>query len=177
MGTTKRSRADKPSLDTRQLALNFEVFAIETPTGVVAVQGENRFDAAIRQALVRLLDGALQKGLSRDRVADQIGGVLGRTVSKAHIDLWTAPSQADRRIPVDALLAIMTVCQDVSPLEWIAHQFNRRVLTEDEAVCAELGAMAVLDRHIKAKQKSIEGKMDEKVLEAVMQRIKKASPQ
>ncbi|VVE59870.1 hypothetical protein PCA31118_00043 [Pandoraea captiosa] len=173
----KRQRAETSSVDVRQLALNFEVFAVETPTGIVAVQGENRFDAAIRQALVVMLETAFQQGQSRDRVADQIGELLGRPVSKANLDLWTAPSQADRRIPVDALLAIMTVCQNVGPLEWMAHLFKRRLLTEDEALCAELGAMAVLDRHIKAKQKAIEGKMDEKVLGAVMHRIKKASPQ
>lgn len=173
--TPKRQKKQESAVDTRQLALSFEVFAIDTPTGVVAAAGENMYDAAIRQGLVTVLDAAVAVGLSRERVADRMSEILGRAVNKSHIDLWTAPSQADRRIPVDAFMALMAVCQNFSLLDWMAHHFERRVLTEEEALCAELGAMAVLERHIKAKQKAVEGKMDEKVLGAVMTRIKKAS--
>lgn len=157
------------------MALNFDVFAVETPEGTVAVAGENALDAAIRRALVAAMEGATCKGLSRERIADRMGELLARTVSKAHLDQWAAPSQADRRIPVDAWLALMMVCDDYGPLEWMAHQVGRKVLTADEALCAEFGAMAVLDRHIKAKQKAIEGQMDEKLLGQLMHRIKRAS--
>ncbi|MEX3904510.1 hypothetical protein [Paraburkholderia sp. BR14312] len=157
------------------MALNFDVFAIDTPTGTVAVGGENLFDAVIRQGLVEVMEKATASGLSRNRIADRISETLARPVSKAHLDLWAAPSQAERRVPVDALMAIMSVCDDFSPLEQIAHQFGRKVLTADEALCAEFGAMAVLDRHIRAKQRSIEGQMDEKLLGQLMHRIKRAS--
>ncbi|UJB30272.1 hypothetical protein [Chromobacterium sp. Beijing] len=170
---SRRKRNDRVDLHEDQLPLNFDVFAIETPCGVVAVQGENILDAAIRQALVVVLDSAFGRGLSRDRVADQMSEKLCRNISKAHLDLWTAPSQAERRIPVDALMALMSVCDDYSPLEWMAHYAGRKLLTADEALCAEFGAMAVLDRHIKAKQKSIEGQMDEKLLGQLMNRMKR----
>lgn len=156
-----------------QMALNFEVFAIETPTGTVAVAGENLIDAAIRRNLVDVMEKATGLGLSRDRIADRMAEVLARPVAKAQLDQWAAPSQFDRRIPVDALLALMVVCDDYTPLDWMAHHVNRRVLTSDEALCAEFGAMAVLDRHIKAKQKAIEGKMDEKLIGQLMHRIKR----
>lgn len=168
----KRSSRRKSNSEG-QLSLNFDVFAIETPSGVVAAQGENAFDAGIRQALVAALDAAADKGLSRERVADQISEVLCRNVSKAHLDLWTAPSQADRRIPVDALMAIMEVCGNFGPLEWMAHQAGRKVLTADEALCAEFGAMAVLDRHIKARQRTIEGQMDEKLFGHLVNKMKR----
>lgn len=158
-----------------QMALNFDVFAVETPDGTVAVSGENALDAAIRRALVTAMDAAVSKGLSRERIADGLTELLARPVSKAHLDQWAAPSQADRRIPVDAMLALMIVCDDYGPLEWMAHRVGRKVLTSDEALCAEFGAMAVLDRHIKAKQRAIEGQMDEKLLGQLMIRIKRAS--
>lgn len=170
---TRRKRIDRSNPDEGQLPLNFDVFAIETPSGVVAAQGENILDAGIRQALVVVLAGAFDRGLSRERVAEQMSEVLGRNVSKAYLDLWTAPSQADRRIPVDALMAMMAVCGDYSPLEWMAHHVGRKVLTADEALCAEFGAMAVLDRHIKAKQRSIEGQMDEKLFGHLMNKMKR----
>lgn len=170
---TKRRQTN--GADASQLALNFDVFAVDTPKGVVAVKGENQLDAGIRQSIVDALDGAFKKGQSRERVADEMAAVLARPVTKAHIDLWAAPSQADRRIPVDAWMALMIVCEDFAPLEWVAAHFSRKVLTSDEALCAEFGAMAVLDRHIRAKQKSIEGQMDEKLLGQVMTRLKKGA--
>lgn len=167
-------RKERSDVMAGQLALNLDVFAIETPSGVVAAQGENVLDAGIRQALLRVLNSAFDRQLSRERVADRMSKILGRSISKTHLDLWTAPSQADRRIPADALMALMMVCDDVWPLEWQAHHFDRKLLTADEALCAEFGAMAVLDRHIKAKQKHIEGQMDEKLFGHLMNKIKRS---
>lgn len=154
-----------------QLPLNFDVFTVEMPHGIVAAAGTNKLDASIRQAFCIVLERAFTKGMSRDRLADQLTELLGRPISKAQLDQWSAPSQADRRLPVDVWITVMTITDDFSPLEWMALNAGRRVLTVDEALCAEFGAMAVLDRHIRAKQKVIEGKMDEKLLGQVMQRI------
>ncbi|MBE5527720.1 hypothetical protein A9J41_09380 [Laribacter hongkongensis] len=165
----------RPGPQPGQLALNFDVFAVETPAGMVAVVGENPMDAAIRQVLVTVLDDAFKRGLSRDRVAGGMAEKLARNVTKKHLDLWVAPSQEDRRIPTDALMALMMVCEDYRPIEWMAHHLGRKVLTADEALCAEFGAMAVLDRHIKAKQRSIEGRMDEKLFGHLVNKIKKGA--
>jgi len=172
---TKRRQPNGAKPDVNQLPLNFDVFVVETPAGAVAVKGENALDAGIRQALSAVLDTAFNKGLSRERVADAMTALVARPITKAHLDLWVAPSQADRRIPVDAFMALMTACQDYSPLEWMAGHFSRRVLTADEALCAEFGAMAVLDRHIRARQKTIEGQMDEKLFGHLMRKMNKAS--
>ena len=172
---TKRRSAGRSDPSQNQLALNFDVFAVSTPSGVVAIKGENLYDAGIRRALAAMLDAAQKRGLSRERVADGMAELLHRPVTKAQIDLWVAPSQAERRIPTDAYMAAMAVCQDVSPLEWQAAHFERRMLTADEALCAEFGAMAVLDRHIRAKQKAIEGQMDEKLFGQLMRKVKRGS--
>ncbi|HZZ06873.1 hypothetical protein [Paraburkholderia sp.] len=156
-----------------QLPLAFDVFAIDTPHGLVAAAGENELDAGIRQAVNGLLERCVAKGLSRERVADRLTESLARPVSKAHLDQWVAPSQADRRIPVDVWIALMKISEDFVPLEWMAMHMGRRVLTVDEALCAELGAMAVIDRHLKARSRAIEGQMDEKLLSQLMNRIKR----
>jgi len=170
---TKRRQSSRAASGAGQLALNFDVFAVETPTGVVAVKGENALDAGIRQALVTTLDAAFGKGLSRERVAEGMSDILSRAVTKAHLDLWVAPSQAERRIPVDAFMALMTVCQDFTPLDWMAAQFSRKVLTSEEVLCAEFGAMEVLRRHLASKSKALEGQMDEKLFGQIANRIKR----
>lgn len=157
-----------------QLPLNFDVFAVDLPV-VESVEGENPLDSGIRQVVNGVLERCLDSGLSRERVADRLTETLSRPVAKAQLDQWAAPSQADRRIPVDVWMALMRIAQDFSPLEWMALQFDRRVLTSDEAKLAEFGAMAVLDRHIRSKQRTIESLMDEKLLGQVMARIQAKS--
>lgn len=171
MATKKQSNKCE---SVNQLSLNFDVFTIETPAdGVVAGMGENAFDAGIRQMLVIALEEAFKRGMSRDLVAEQMAVILGRKVNRAHLDLWTAPSAETRRIPVDALMALMQACNEFSPLDWMAQQYQRKVLTADEALCAEFGAMAVLDRHIKARSKMIESQMDEKLFGHLMEKMKR----
>jgi hypothetical protein len=160
-----------------QLPLNFDVFAIESQHGSSPTAGQTELDVGIRQNLNGVLERSGDKGLSRDRIADRLAELLCRPVSKAHVDQWTAPSQADRRVPVDVWMALMTITQDFAPLDWMAMHFERRVLTADEAVLAEFGAMAVLDRHIRSKQRTIEGLMDEKLLSQIMRRIQAKSAQ
>jgi len=157
-----------------QLPLNFDVFAVDVSVAQPA-DGENALDSGIRQIVNGVLERCLDKGLSRDRVADRLTESLSRPVAKAQLDQWAAPSQADRRIPVDVWMALMQIAQDYSPLDWMALHFDRRVLTSSEAMLAEFGAMAMLDRHIRSKQRTIESLMDEKLLEQVMARIQAKS--
>lgn len=171
----KKKRTESAAASA-QLPLNFDVFTIDTPSGLVAAAGETELDAGIRQAVNSLLERCISNGLSRERVADRLTEHLARPVTKSQLDQWAAPSQVDRRIPVDVWIALMIVTEDVAPLEWMAMQFGRKVLTADEAMCAEFGAMAVLDRHIRAKQRTIEGQMDERLLGQIMNRIQAKSP-
>lgn len=158
-----------------QLPLNFDVFALGQTAPDTPAEGEKTLDGDIRQMVNGILERCLDKGLSRERVADRLTESLARPIAKSHLDQWAAPSQADRRIPVDVWMALMHIAQDFSPLEWMAMNFDRRVLTAEEAMLAEFGAMAVLDRHIRSKQRTIEGLMDEKLLSQIMARIQAKS--
>lgn len=166
-----RKKSGAPVVLPGQMPLDFDVFSIESPVTVCAETGETSLDAGIRQVFASVLERAFDKGQSRERIADALTVSLGRPVGKAQLDQWAAPSQADRRVPVDVWIALMKVVDDYTPLEWMAAGANRRVLTIDEALCAEFGAMAVLERHIRAKQRSIEGRMDAKLLEQIVERI------
>jgi hypothetical protein len=168
-------RRSGPTVLPGQMRLDFDVFSIEATSAVVPVAGESALDAGIRQVFGSVLERAFEKGQSRERIADELGTYLGRQVGKAQLDQWAAPSQADRRVPVDVWMALMKVADDYVPLEWMALHAKRRVLTVDEALCAEFGAMAVLERHIRAKQRSIEGRMDAKLLEQIVDRIQSKS--
>ena len=109
MTRTMRKKRTESAAAITQLPLNFDVFTIDTPSGVVAAAGETELDAGIRQAVNSLLDRCVGKGLSRERVADRLAERLSRPITKAQLDQWVAPSQADRRIPVDVWIALMMV--------------------------------------------------------------------
>lgn len=168
--SSKRNKAASGQLD-----LGLDVFTVALPGGdPTGVVGESAIDAGLRKAIACTLDQAFKSGLSRERVADLMSAALGRPLTKAMLDQWAAPSQTEKRIPADALIALMAATENLTVLEWMAYRFDRRLLTDDEALCAEYGAMAVLDRHIAAKQRNIRGRMDEKLLDQVMLRMQKA---
>ena len=155
-----------------QMELGLDVFTITIPGGEpTGAVGDSAIDAGLRKSISCSLDQAFKNGISRDRVADLMTDALGRTITKTMLDQWAAPSQTEKRIPADALMALIKVCSSLTILEWMACYFNRRLLTEEEALCAEYGAMAVLDRHITAKQRHIRNQMDETLLDSVMQRM------
>jgi len=70
---------------------------------------------------------------------------------------------------------LMQIAQDYSPLRWMALDFDHRVLTSREAMLAEFGAMAMLDRRARSRQRTIESLTDEKLHEQVMARIQAKS--
>lgn len=161
----------KHRIPPNQMSLNLDVFTIETPTGIIGAAGESEIDAGLRSAIATTLDNAFSKRLTRDRVADLMAEKLGRSVTKTQLDQWAAPSQSDKRMPADALIAMIEVCDDFAAVNWVAHRNARRVLTENEAVCAEFGAMAVMEKHVRARQRKLEGQMDEALLGQVMDRM------
>lgn len=161
----------RQSVLTGQMALDFDVFAVHAQSSVISTDTSDEVDTKIRQAVGTVLDRAFDAGQSRERVADAMTAMLSRPVGKAQLDQWAAPSQADRRIPVDAWMALMDVTSDYSPLEWMAVHAQRRVLTIDEALCAEFGAMAALELHIKQKKSSIESLMDAPLLAKIIERM------
>lgn len=165
----------KGRISPNQMALQLEVFAIETPGGTLAAAGDCEIDAGLRKMIATTLDNAYKNRLTRERVADMMSEQLGRQITKVQLDQWAAPSQTDKRMPADALLAMIETCNDFSAIEWVAHRNGRRVLTEDEALCAEFGAMALVAQQARAQQKRIEGQMDEALVSNILQRVKQVN--
>lgn len=135
---------------------------------VQALRSVSHCDAVVRGGLAQVLEGR-----DREALAAELTERLARSITKATLDQWCAPSQADRRPHVDAWLAIMQITGDVSPLELAAASLGRRVLTIDEALLAEYGAQALMSMQAKARQKQIEGQMDETLFKSIMGRVKR----
>ncbi len=134
------------------------------PEKMAADQAEaSSFDRDLREVIATTLDDAAHRSLlplRRDDVAEAMSKHLGRRVTKTQLDQWAAPSQDDRRIPVDALRALGLVTGDWRALHHLVEACGFKALTPQEAVCAEFGALHAVRRHIDQRARDLAGDRD-----------------
>lgn len=159
----KSSKADK-----NQLALDLFAAVVEN----LSLAGGNPdqlsdFEFRFRQSLKTSLDAVAKRELQpmdRVDVAAQMSRLLGRDITKTHIDQWAAMSTVQRRIHVDALKAFCETTGDWQPLKLLVESCGFRMLTPDEAVCAEYGAKMMLKKMIDNDIRETLSGVDEKAL-------------
>jgi hypothetical protein len=98
---------------------------------------------------------------SRDQVADLISIELGRRVTKANIDAWTAPSKPEHRSPADAGVAICRVTGCLEPLRVMAREIQVVLVStaEDRAALA-YGRNQAAKRRLLREERDIEAALD-----------------
>lgn len=154
-----KSRAPK---DDRQQAFAFFLSG-DAQKAEVKHPKAGEFDRAVRDQVAQTLEDTARRDVapqSRDQVAAAMSTLLGRRISKTQLDQWAAPSQDDRRLPVDALWALGRVTGDWRVLHCLVDASGFRALTPEEAVCAEFGALFAVKRHIDSRARELTGDMD-----------------
>lgn len=133
------------------------------------------FERRFRQVLRSVFDDAAKREsdpIDRGEIAERMSRKLGREISKHQIDQWTAMSTVDRRMHVDALKAVCEVTGDMRPLHAFAEACGMKLLTREEAVCAEYGAKMIFKKMIDGEIKDALQGMDEAALrKQLMQRF------
>lgn len=159
--------------DSRQTSFNFFISSAQP----VAADSSNQpvlpstdIDLTLRAQVSATLDEAAHRQvipMDREQVAAAMSRTLGRRVSKAQLDQWSAPSQGDRRIHADALRALGLVTGDWRALHHLVEACGFRALTPKEALCAEFGAVHAVRRHLEQRARELAGGMEEMVPELV----------
>lgn len=172
----KHSKTDKD-----QMVLDLFAAVVEN----LSLAGGNQeqlsdFEFRFRQSLKVSLDAVAKReiqSLDRIEVAAQMSRLLGRDITKAHIDQWTAMSTVQRRIHVDALKALCETTGDWQPLKLLVESCGFRMLTPDEAICAEYGAKMMLKKMIDNDIKETLSGVDETALRRqLIQRMNGGKP-
>lgn len=148
-----------------QLSLCFFLTEEADPTSTPAP-----LDQLVASWLSAMLDD-----MDRDKVAAAVSDRIGRRVTRTQLDQWVAPSQKDRHTPADAFVAIMLVTGRIDPLEGAAALMGRKVVTQEEAVCAEFGALALVQQQAASRQKLIRAQMDDVLAGQLLGRMKQAA--
>ncbi|MBI1214521.1 MAG: hypothetical protein GC185_01720 [Alphaproteobacteria bacterium] len=127
------------------------------------------FERRLRQVLKAVFDDAARRGadpIDRAEIARRMTEKLGREISKSHLDQWTAMATVDRRMHVDALKAVCEVTGDLRPMHAFAEASGLKLLTAEEAVCAEYGAKLLFKKLLTEDIKDTLQGVDEQSLKA-----------
>lgn len=156
--------------DNRQLPLNLDMhFYINSEPVRANVEGGSNevlsdFEMRLRMSIKDVLDKCSKREidpLDRIDVAARMTRILGRDITKTHIDQWTALSAITRRIHADSLKALCEVTNDYTPLHVFVESCGFKALHPEEAKAAEYGSKMLLKRIIDIDIKEILVGLDE----------------
>ena len=119
------SKSRKDSTHSTQLSLSFD------PTFGTLGEALDRAAAEVSEA-IRL------STLSREQILDRLAILLGRQVSKAQFDAWTAETNRNR-MPADVLVGVCYVLGIGKPIDTLLAPARLHVATERDQALAELG--------------------------------------
>ncbi|MDP3715696.1 MAG: hypothetical protein Q8R21_04730 [Burkholderiales bacterium] len=93
-----------------------------------------------------LSEAITKSGLSRFAIAARMSELLGREITKAQIDAWTAESKNEWRFPFEYAAAFEVACDCINLQELLARKRGTRILVGEEALLAEMGR---IDREVR----------------------------
>jgi len=94
--------------------------------------------------------------LSRHQVAGEMSHLLGRTVTKAQLDAWTAESKEGHRFPAEYLPAFCRAVRSHRPLEILAEAAGCFALPGPDALRAEIKKLDEEQKRISARKRQRE---------------------
>lgn len=162
----------KKSIDKDQMILDLFADMVES----LSLQGGSQehlsdFEFSFRRELKAAID---ESGMDRYEVAARMSRLLGREITKTHIDQWTAMSTVQRRIHADSLKALCEITGNWSALKLLVESCGFRMLTQDEAIYAEYGAKMMLRKALDSEIKDTLSTLDESTLrQSLIKRMRK----
>lgn len=90
---------------------------------------------------------------SREQLVDQLRYLLGRDITLAQLNAWTAPTNANR-MPADVLVALSTILNDWSPLATLLAPTGISLATATDRAAADLGRIQ-LDKETLAAREAV----------------------
>lgn len=127
----------------------------------------------VREMLSDLLSAAAVQGYDRHEVAARISRLSNHEISKHMLDRYTAPSAEGWRFPLEALPALTQATGDYSLLELVAEKCGCKVYRGEEAMLAEIGALTMQERTVKARLTDLRKNVPDSVVERLVTEVLK----
>lgn len=102
-----------------------------------------------------LSDAITASGKTRYAIAARMSELLGREITKAQIDAWTAESKNEWRFPFEYAAAFEVACDCISLQELLARRRGTRILVGEEALLAEMGRIDREELSLKKRKQAL----------------------
>lgn len=94
------------------------------------VQGRGALDSQISRVLAQALRDAKDGGVSRMEIAGRMAAFLGRPISEDILNKWASEANDDRRIPLDAFIALAKATGSMELIGFVAGLFDLAVVPD-----------------------------------------------
>lgn len=146
---------DDPMVRDRGDRLTRDLLSYEPPQVAIGyapdVAGKGELGNQVARVVSRALrDARDDKGLGRAEIAQQMTSILGRSVSKDTLDQWASEAGEDRRIPVDAFIALIRATGARELLGFIPGQFGCVVVEQKFEALIQLQMIEQQERELSA---------------------------
>lgn len=159
----------KPVANPNQIELMF----FEVPAVPRNDTGGLDIALMVRELLTELLGAAAVQGCDRHEVAARVSRLSSHEISKHMLDRYTAPSADGWRFPLEALPALVQATGDYRLLEMVAEKCGCKVYRGEEAMLAEIGALTMQERNVKARLIDLRKNVPDTVMERLVAEVLK----
>lgn len=150
-----------------------ELMFFEVPSVPRSDAGGLDIALAVRETLTDMLGATAVQGHDRHEVAARISRLSNHEISKHMLDRYTAPSADGWRFPLEALPALVQATGDYRLLELVAEKCGCRVYRGEEAMLAEIGALTMQERNVKARLIDLRKNVPDTVMERLVAEVLK----
>lgn len=123
------------------------------------VTGSGDLSNKIARLVAQALSDAKDRGVCRNDVARRMGEFLGRRISKATLDKWTSEAADDRRIDLDAFIALIEATGERRLLGFIPGMFGFAVVADHYADLIEMHELEEHEREIALRKSALQAKV------------------
>lgn len=104
----------------------------------LALGGAGALAGVLQTAAAQLAVLIRRSRLSREQLVEAVSALLGRRITKAQLDAWTAETNKNR-MPADVLIALCAALNDFTPVNTLLGAVHRAVADRKDQAYAEIG--------------------------------------
>lgn len=122
------------------------------------VQGRGELDSQISRVIGQALRDAKDNGISRIEIAGRMTKFLGRTISDDALNKWASEATDDRRIPLDAYIALAKATDSGELIGFVAGLFELAVVPDRFVELIEMHQLEEHKREVEARLAALQAK-------------------
>ncbi len=122
------------------------------------VKGRGTLDSQISRVISQALRDAKDNGVSRMEIAGKMARYLGRPISEDALNKWASEAIDDRRMPLDAFIALADATESVELIGFVAGLFNLAVVPDRFVELIEMHQLEEHKREVDARIAALQAK-------------------